>query len=452
MKLAWLVGRNLLRNRRHLGLAALGVVVGIASLAFFLALGLGVRRVLLGEVFPADRLEVVPPRSGPLGGLLSGPSLDDAVAARLRARPEVRALYPKMKVAFPARGWGGGAMLGRDVAFELSGFIDGVDPALLRGEVLAPYSFEDFTENPGPACAGDNDCRAPEFCAADVHRCQRPVPALVSRYLLELYDGSIAHAHGWPRIGEWIASRFRGTVFSIELGRSFFGDAARRGGPRTVRAQLVGVSDKAIPLGITVPLPYVKRWNRELAGEREAERYSSIVVRARGKDDITPLVAFVAALGFDQVESEAQRVGLFVTLVTLVLGLMSAAIVGVAALNVAHTYLMVVAERRREIALLRALGARRRDVRALLLGEAAVVGVAGGLAGVLLAIGAAAACDVLARRVLPDFPFRPDTYFHFSALLCAAEVAFAVACCLLGALFPANRAARLDPAAALGTT
>jgi hypothetical protein len=278
------------------------------------------------------------------------------------------------------------------------------------------------------------------------------VPALVSRTILEMYDGSIAPAHGWPKVGEWIASRFRGTTFTVELGRSFFGDTARRGAPRQVRLQLVGVSDKAIAIGVTVPLPYVQRWNREMAGEREAREYSSVVVRVRDKRDITKLVAFVQSLGFAQVASEAERVGLFITVVTLVLSLVSAAIVGVAALNVAHTYLMVVAERRREIGLLRALGARGGDIRALLLGEAAVVGSVGGALGVLLALGAAAACDGLSAVALPDFPFKPRSYFHFSPAVCAAEVAFAVVCSLLGAVFPAGRAARLDPAAALGST
>jgi hypothetical protein len=426
--------------------------VGVASLSFFLGLGAGVRRVVLSEIFPADRIEITPPRAGLLGGLLGGrPELDEATTKRISKRPEVRAAYPKMKLAFPARGWGGKAILGRDVALELSGFVDGVDPDLVGSEIPAPYSFEDFAASPGPACRTNADCTEPQFCAGDVGKCQRPVPALVSRFLLELYDGSVAMAHGWPRVGDWIASSFRGTVFTVELGRSFLGDKARRGAPRRVHLQLIGVSDKAIPLGVTVPLPYVKRWNRELAGDAEASRYSSVVVRVRSKGDITPLVSFLESIGFEQVESEAQRIGIFITLVTLVLGLVSAAIVGVAALNVAHTYLMVVAERRREIGLLRALGASRAHIRALLLGEAAIVGTLGGTVGVLLAVGAAAACDAISSAMLPDFPFKPSTYFHFSPVLCVAAVAFAVGCSLLGAFFPANRAARFDPAAALGS-
>ena len=53
--------------------------------------------------------------------------------------------------------------------------------------------------------------------------------------------------------------------------------------------------------------------------------------------------------------------------------------------------------------------------------------------------------------MLPDFPFKPATYFDFSPLLCVGAVGFAVGCSLLGAWFPASRAARFDPAAALGS-
>ena len=49
---------DLKRHRRHIGAGGLGIAVSIAALVFFLALGLGVREVLLGEVFPVDRIEV----------------------------------------------------------------------------------------------------------------------------------------------------------------------------------------------------------------------------------------------------------------------------------------------------------------------------------------------------------------------------------------------------------
>src|SRR5512143_1655882 len=95
-----LVLQNLRRNLRHNILSAIGVVVGIAAFTFFLALDGGVRRVVLGEIFPVDRLEVIPPKSTLFG---SARALNDAVVERLRnPPPEVgarpAAVYAKMKL------------------------------------------------------------------------------------------------------------------------------------------------------------------------------------------------------------------------------------------------------------------------------------------------------------------------------------------------------------------
>ncbi|MEK6606263.1 MAG: ABC transporter permease [Myxococcota bacterium] len=428
-KLARLVGENLRRHARSHALASAGIVVGIGTLTFFLALGAGARRLLLGEIFPLDRLEVVAPRASLAADLLGRRvELDDGVARRLAGRPDVRAVHPKMKLAFPARGWGGKSLLGRDFAFEVSGFLDGIDPRLVAGE-LPGGEFSDFE--------------------ADTSDADRPVPVIVSRHLLELYNGSIAKAHGWPLIRDWMTSSFHGVTFTVELGRSYLGDTSSRAAPAQRRFRLVGISDKAMTLGMTVPLGYVRRWNARWAGDREAREYSSIVVRVRDKRDATSFVAHVKSLGLEQAESEAERVGLFVTLGTLLFALISVAMIVVSALGVAHTFLMIVAERRREIGVLRAVGASRGDVRAIVLGEAGVVGLVGGVGGLALAWAAARACDFCAARALPDFPFKPATYFHFPPALLLGSVALAVVCALAGAFVPARRAARMEPAEAL---
>jgi len=269
--------------------------------------------------------------------------------------------------------------------------------------------------------------------------------------MIELYNGSIAPTHpGLPRIPDFVTSVFRGKTFTIELGRSYLGSSARQGGaPIQRRLQLVGISDKAIPLGITVPIGYVKRWNRRYAGVKEATNYSSVVLIVKSKSDITELAAYVKSLGFDLAESEGEKVGLFITLATVLFTLISVMIVLIAAINIAHTFMMLISERRWEIGVLRAVGATRTQIRTVILGESAVVGLVSGVLGLGLACGAAWACDWYSATRIPDFPFKPQTYFAFSPGLVMASVGFAVLCCLLGAFLPANRAARMEPAAAL---
>ena len=104
-KLVRLVGRNAVRNRRHFILSGFGIVVGIASFVFFLALSMGVRSWVL-EMFPIDRVEVIAPRTALVGalGLEAQKKLDDAVVKQIREHHGVAEVVPRMAIAFPALG------------------------------------------------------------------------------------------------------------------------------------------------------------------------------------------------------------------------------------------------------------------------------------------------------------------------------------------------------------
>ncbi len=100
---------------------------------------------------------------------------------------------------------------------------------------------------------------------------------------------------------------------------------------------------------------------------------------------------------------------------------------------------IAVAERTAEVGLLRALGARQGQVLGLFLGEAAVLGAAGGLAGLALGIGGARLLQV----AVPALP----VHTPWSYVLLAEAVAVAIG--LAAGVLPALRAARLDPVSAL---
>lgn len=460
-----LVLRDLRRSLRTFTLASLGITAGVATLAFFLALSAGMRTVVLGRIFPLDQIEVIPPESS-VGSMLTSvlgarpAGIEPAQVTALRRSPGVRAVLPRMRLAFPSMGRGGRDIFGRDVG---SGEIpaDGVEPSLVQRDLREGIDFSDpDSRSSHRACTRAEDCTGGEYCMyGEIPRangppvagqCGLPIPVVVSPYLVEVFNGAIAPAHHLPRLGDLLLRRAEGLVLEWDIGRAGLG-AARQGTPRRVYARLVGVSPRAIELGLTVPLDVARRWNREYAGDDAATYFSSVAVYLRDASELTAVGAAVRAQGLEVRTSGAEQMGLLVTAITAILTLTSVVTVLVAALNIAHVFSTLIAERRGEIGLMRALGATRRDVALLVVAEALLLGALASVVGVVASRVAAAACNHVARTRLPDFPFKPDDWFVFAPSTMAAVVAFGVGACVLSALAPARRAARVEPAAALSS-
>ncbi len=121
-------------------------------------------------------------------------------------------------------------------------------------------------------------------------------------------------------------------------------------------------------------------------------------------------------------------------------------LIGVAAFNLVATLIMVVMEKRKDIAVLLAMGATRRDVWRIFVFKGLVVGGAGTAAGLLLG---ASGCFALARY---QFIHIPKQIYGISTVPIAVDpvnfvlVALAsLTLCLLATFYPAARAARAMP-------
>ncbi|WP_394821946.1 FtsX-like permease family protein [Pendulispora albinea] len=127
---------------------------------------------------------------------------------------------------------------------------------------------------------------------------------------------------------------------------------------------------------------------------------------------------------------------------SVVLGL----IIVVAAFTVIATIVMVVLDKQKEIALLKAIGARNDAILRVFLYQGGIIGVVGTAFGLLLGYGG---CKALAAY---GFPLDPKVYFisKVPVLIRPNEFivtgAFAIVICLVATLFPALYAARLRPA------
>ncbi len=61
LKTLRLVAKNIKRNSKQLVLASIGIIIGLWAFSIFLAFGLGITNVVEGEIFPWDKIEVIPP-------------------------------------------------------------------------------------------------------------------------------------------------------------------------------------------------------------------------------------------------------------------------------------------------------------------------------------------------------------------------------------------------------
>jgi putative ABC transport system permease protein len=119
----------------------------------------------------------------------------------------------------------------------------------------------------------------------------------------------------------------------------------------------------------------------------------------------------------------------------------------VALFGIANTMAMAVLERTREIGILKALGARNRDIGRLFLVEAGAIGVLGGIIGLAAGALVGMVLNAVAHRMF-DLPDRVSL-FHVSSWLAAGSVLFSMIVSILAGWLPARRAARMEPVAAL---
>ncbi|MBT2508483.1 ABC transporter permease [Streptomyces sp. ISL-98] len=159
----------------------------------------------------------------------------------------------------------------------------------------------------------------------------------------------------------------------------------------------------------------------------------------------------VEAITGEQSTAENQDAisGQFLSLFTTLLLVFSGIVLLVATFSIHNTFAIVVAQRTRGNALLRALGASRRQVLGSTLAEATVVAVIASAAGLLGGIGMAAGLQALFPAI--GFPF-PEGDLVVSGVSMLLPLVVGVLVCLGSALLPAVRAGRTAPLAALRET
>jgi len=321
------------------------------------------------------------------------------------------------------------------------------------GRVLARCANGVAPESPACeplACPDGSYCAASSVATARGH-CEAPIPVLLSPVLLEIFNSSVATSLGMQRIDGTDA--MLGFQFRVQLGDSYFAADLPVEMQAVKRAEIVGFSQKAMEFGVTMPLGIVRALNARYKGRAAADTFDTFILETEGNEDVSKLIAEVEGWGFtlSRKSEDARKAADLLFILTVVFSFISVVIMFVAAVNIMHTFLTLVTERRYEIGIMRAVGAARADIRKLFLLEAGVLGVFGGVLGNVVAWGGSRIVNWAAAEYLQGIPFKPEQFFVYDWRVMLGGVVFAWLFCVLGAWLPANRAARLDPAVVLTT-
>ena len=222
----------------------------------------------------------------------------------------------------------------------------------------------------------------------------------------------------------------------------------------------LGGSGAYIPLKVAEQLAPVQGSDlREVMDESSASgsagaggvRYANLTLRTDGPGSVQPVEDAIKHMGFSTFSllDVTKNLRLLFAILDMLLGIFGSLALAVASLGIVNTLVMAILERRREIGVLKALGASNRDVRRLFFLEAGVMGLAGGVVGVGMGWAIGRAIQFGTRIYLNRQGVPAENIWSVPWWLALGAIAFAVLVSLAAGIVPASRAARLDPVQAL---
>jgi putative ABC transport system permease protein len=179
--------------------------------------------------------------------------------------------------------------------------------------------------------------------------------------------------------------------------------------------------------------------------------YSSVSVRVKNPSQVQPVEDAIKKMGFTtfSILDASRSMRQFFKVLDLFLGIFGSLALAVASIGIVNTLVMAILERRREIGIMKAIGASDGDVKNLFFAEAGAMGIVGGIVGVALGWAIGQVINLGTNIYLKSQSFPPEHFWSVPWWLVAAAIFFAFIVSLVSGLYPASRAARLDPVQAL---
>jgi ABC-type antimicrobial peptide transport system permease subunit len=245
-----------------------------------------------------------------------------------------------------------------------------------------------------------------------------------------------------------------------------FGDASYSVISREQKLRIVGVADLDpesmrgptrgrvfIPLRLAEGLHVMQPTDlREISSAAANQSlYSSVSVHVKNPAQIKATEDAVKKMGFNtfSILDATRSLQQFFAVLDLFLGIFGSLALAVASIGIVNTLVMAILERRREIGIMKAIGASDVDVKKLFFAEAGAMGILGGIVGVALGWAIGHAINLGTNIYLKRQSLPPEHFWAVPWWLVAVAIVFSFFVSLAAGLYPASRAARLDPVQAL---
>jgi len=345
---------SITRNAGKNILNIFGMMIGVFFLCAALAGYFSVRAPLLSELsraFPEKRL-VVKPKTVGIGPVqMDRTRLNQSVLDEVRRLRGVKTVLPIQPVYFPVRAEG--SIFGQEISTDI--VVNGAAPELVKDCVQSGVNFT----SPLPG---------------------EPLPVVISRYFLDLYNLGVAQSNNLPKFNE---SSAIGRTFNLILGESTISGLVSVEKSKNIICRVVGFTPDISLFGIIIPIDAARQYNAWYAGH-EVTDYTLAHVEITDIKEMDRLIGELSGLGL-AVETNRDVIRQFRTALNIISGVLicfAVCIILLVAVNQTHSEGMALIERRDEVGLLYAVGANRKIVKRLFVGEKMLTGFTAGILGI----------------------------------------------------------------------
>jgi len=202
-----------------------------------------------------------------------------------------------------------------------------------------------------------------------------------------------------------------------------------------------------LPVDLTEKLNMAQFTDMRSSLRGAGKTYMTLTVRVKDPGKVSEVQDAINKMGFRtfSILDATKSLRRFFTVLDLFLGIFGSLALAVATLAIINTLVMAVLERRREIGIMKAIGASDGDVKGLFFAEAGAMGFFGGVLGIVLGLAIGKAINIGTGIYLRRHQLPAEAVWIMPPWLIGAAIAFSILVSLLAGLYPASRAARLDP-------